>query len=157
MKIRSDRLGEITVEARDVLVAPEGLPGFPGPRRFHLARIAEDDPVIWLQDAEDSGLALPVIEPGSIISEYAPELPEAELDALGGPDADDLRFLLVLVIPSDPAGVTVNLRAPIAVNERRGIARQVILDDEAYPVRYRLFPHPEDASTTGGKTDAHPV
>ena len=157
MKIRSDRLGEISVEARDVLVAPDGLPGFPGPRRFHLVRIAEDDPVIWLQDAEDSELSLPVIDPGTIVLEYGPEVPDSELQALGVEDTGDLQYLLVLVIPSDPAGVTINLRAPIAINESRRIVRQIILDDEAYPVRYLLFREPEDATGTGGKTDAHSI
>jgi flagellar assembly factor FliW len=43
----------------------------------------------------------------------------------------------VVARPGD-AGVTVNLMAPVVINRATGIASQVILEDQDYPLRAPL-------------------
>jgi flagellar assembly factor FliW len=35
--------------------------------------------------------------------------------------------------------MTVNLAGPLVVNAESGQAVQIVLDDEAYPIRFRVF------------------
>jgi len=45
-------------------------------------------------------------------------------------------LLSVVTIRSDPLKVTANLRAPIVVNAKKMLAKQIILVDSDYPVQY---------------------
>lgn len=67
---------------------------------------------------------------------YSPELPDDRAAELGIATADQ-ALLLVVVTPSQQ-GSTVNLLAPIVVNRETGAAVQLVLDDDAFPVRAEL-------------------
>lgn len=67
---------------------------------------------------------------------YSPELPDERAAELGIDSADQAQ-LLVVVTPSQQ-GSTVNLLAPVVVNRGSGDALQLVLDDDAFPVRAEL-------------------
>lgn len=67
---------------------------------------------------------------------YSPELPDDRAAELGIVAAEE-ALLLVVVTPSQQ-GSTVNLLAPIVVNRGTGAALQLVLDDDAFPVRAEL-------------------
>jgi len=139
LQLASERLGEVTVSREDMVDLPEGLPGLPDMRQCYLVRREADAPVVWLQDAADESLTVPLLPPEAFIEDYCPALSPSDWDFLGLSEATGAEYYLVLVIPADPAGITVNLRAPIVRNPETGVARQVILSSEAYPIRYPLF------------------
>jgi flagellar assembly factor FliW len=53
-------------------------------------------------------------------------------------NAEDVVLLTIVTIRQTPFCVSVNLRAPIVVNAKKKIAKQVVLEDPAYPVRHYL-------------------
>ena len=62
----------------------------------------------------------------------SPELADALAGVLG---SDEVDVLLMLTIGSSLSDATANLRAPVVVAPSTGRAVQVILDDDALPIR----------------------
>ena len=152
MHIETTRFGALDVEERKVLTFPDGLPGFEGHRRFtlvphHTAEGGKGSPFVWLQSLEDGGLAFLAMEPHQAFPDYAPRVPRAEMEALAllseeqGEEAARPRLYSLLTIPpGDPAGITANLMAPVVVNPRARLAKQVVLNTDHYGLRHRLLP-----------------
>ena len=44
-----------------------------------------------------------------------------------------------MVVPEDVRAMTANLQAPLVINERDRLAKQVILTDDRFPLRYSVF------------------
>ncbi|MCT1477854.1 flagellar assembly protein FliW [Microbacterium sp. p3-SID336] len=103
---------------------------------FSLAPIDGADGLFALRAVADEALRLYLVDPNTVLAEYAPTLTDAQVDdlALGSPDD---ALLLVVAHPS-AEGVSVNLLAPVVVNKTTGTAAQVILEDQDYPVRAPL-------------------
>jgi flagellar assembly factor FliW len=114
-----------------------GMPGLEAYRDFTLAGI-DDSPVYWLQCDAEPEIALPVADAFAVAPTYSFKLSDADTLALGLRHAADALVLVVLTIPRGPGVITANLLAPIVVNRNTWTARQVILDDARYHLRYPL-------------------
>ena len=140
LSVTSSRFGEISYSEEDVLVFPRGIPAFEKHYNWLLAG-EEDNAIKWLQNIEDSDLALPVTTPDAVMPDYNAKIPEDELDLVGSKDFADLALLIVVSIPeAAPWDMTANLRAPILVNLKSRKAVQVIALNEEYPIRHVVFP-----------------
>jgi len=138
--VTSTRFGEIPYAEEDVLVFPRGIPAFEQHNKWILAG-EEDNAIKWLQNIEDSDLALPVTTPDAVMTDYNAKIPEDELNLVGSKDFADLALLIVVSIPeSAPWDMTANLRAPILINLKSRRAVQVIALNEEYPIRHVVFP-----------------
>lgn len=115
-------------------VAP--IPGFPESRRFVLVRLGDEGLLYALTSLDNPDLRFLVVPPAPFFPDYAPEIGDDTLELLGGPDADQL--LLLLVVTAGEAGTTVNLLAPIVVDQGHRRAVQVILTGSDLPVRAEL-------------------
>lgn len=71
------------------------------------------------------------------LPDYTPQLPAAELAAIGPVDGAPL----VLVVVNPGAVSTANLSAPIVANPATGVGVQVILDGSVWPLRHPLTPN----------------
>ncbi len=139
LKIETDKFGEVTAGEGDVLHLERGIPGFPDMRRVCLLRREEDEPIRWLLNLDDAAVAIPVVEARHIATRYLADIASEVCGVVGVKEIEDLDLYVILVIGSDPAGTTANLRAPILIDRQNGTARQVVLPSEEYPIRYRLF------------------
>ncbi len=130
-----------------VIHTPDGLPGFGAARRWAFERGPDDAIFGLLNNLDQPGIGLMVTEPWDLAPGYEPDLPDDELARIGVRDARDITLLVVATIPSNGAmdgsaegqqdGVIwLNLAAPITINSRTNIARQVILDRQGWPLRH---------------------
>jgi len=127
---------EATAAAEDTEIRfEEGIIGVPRARRFELLE-REGSPIRVLRCLDIDGFALPVIDPLLADTTYRPVLGprvhEALLLEAGEP------VLLLAVTTLEPTGPVANLRAPLVINVKRRLAKQVILDDRDYPLRAPL-------------------
>jgi flagellar assembly factor FliW len=125
--------------ALPVLGLTEPLPGFPGYRDYALVAADGQGLVFWLQSVDPTGPRFLAVPTASFFPDYAPALPrglrpELELEEGAEPDL----YCIVTVPDGDAARATANLRAPLAVNPARGLARQVVLTDGDHPIRRLL-------------------
>ena len=133
--IELPRFGTFTYRDSEVLTFPWGLPGFASQRRFVAISLAGQERFIWLQSLDDVSVALPTADPWSIFEDYAPQLPPYASASLEIERPEDFVALCVVVVTPNAAEMTMNLLAPIVVNLRSRLARQVMLETGGYTVR----------------------
>ena len=133
--IELPRFGTCTYRESEVLTFPWGLPGFGNHRRFLALSLEGQERFVWLQSLDDHAVAIPATDPWQIFPDYAPQLPGYALPSLGVDAAEDFVTLCVVVVTSGAAEMTMNLLAPVIVNLRTRVARQVTLERGDYSVR----------------------
>jgi flagellar assembly factor FliW len=142
IEIRTTRYGEMeTVEIAEetILTFPEGVPSFERHRRFALIQDPKLAPFAWLQSLHDPLVGFLVIEPGLLVRDYEFDISDPDVELLELSDASEAAVLSILVVPEDVRAMTANLQAPLIMNPRKRIAKQVILTDERFPLRYPVF------------------
>jgi flagellar assembly factor FliW len=126
----ADRIGQ-----EHILTFEDGIPGFPGSRRFVLVEVAEDSAFQLLQSVDEPDVALVVTVPWIFFPDYAPELSELERAALGIEHREDAIVFCPVTLDVEHETVFLNLLAPFVVNAATRRGRQVILLESGYPVR----------------------
>ena len=138
VSVNTSRFSEIQVDEDRILCFPEGIIGFEAFKRFAL--IAQgDSPFMWLQSVEEPSLAFLVTDPANYCQSYRPDFDEDVVKCLGASSPDEVGYLAIAAVPPDPSKATLNLRAPIAVNKRKRIGRQIVATDPAFLIKYRIF------------------
>ncbi len=129
------RFGECTYLDSEVIEFPWGLPGFGHLRRFIVLQVADQPGFIWLQSLDDVQTALPLTDPWSLFDDYDPHLPQYAKIALSIEQPEDFVLLCVVVVSKNAEEMTVNLLAPIVINLKTRIGRQVMLESTTYSIR----------------------
>jgi flagellar assembly factor FliW len=145
--IRTLSFGEIEVPENRILSFAEGLPGFPNHHRFVILSFDDLKPFEYLQALDEPPLAFLVINPFLVLTGYRMELSDPDLADLVAADPAELTVYAVANIPEDPSRATVNLFAPIVVNEKNRKGRQFLLHDSGYSVKHPLL---KSAEGSGG-------
>jgi len=138
-RIRSSRFGTLEVSADRIVHFVRPVIGFQHLERYAIVEDEESAPVLWMQALGAPDVLFPVADASLITGDYAIDLTDEEVGALGLERAEDARFLLILTLDPDPSAITVNLRAPIVWNTRGATAMQLVLNDAAlsltHPIR----------------------
>ncbi len=149
MILSNTRFGNIEISEEDVITFPEGLIGFPSTSKFVLITVKEDSAFRWLQSAEEPALAFLVADPFRFVPDYDVELPGHVQTQFAGLDSNAIVLFTTATIPKGkPKDLTLNLAGPIFIHAgcRKGF--QAVLENDAYTVRYRVFPQ-ADCVTDG--------
>jgi flagellar assembly factor FliW len=134
MEVLTTRFGIVDVEPGDVLLFPAGMLGLDDCQHWVLLADAENAWLGWLQSTTHADVALAVVVPRRFVPEYDVRVPRSELAPLALTDADDAQ-VLVVVGKNDHNTITLNLKAPLILNLRRRLGRQVI-HNGTYPLQY---------------------
>lgn len=140
MKHQTVYMGEVDIPDEEQIVFPAGLPGLPDCTRFTILFEEEMWPFYYLQSLEDPDLCFLTVDPFAFFSDYDFELPEAVVKQLAITSPDDIWVRNIVVVTDDFTQSTVNLQAPVVINHRRRLGRQVILNHPDYAVKQALFP-----------------
>ena len=129
------RFGPFHYTDAEAIVFPWGLPGFAGLRRFVVLTVPETQGYIWLQSLENLDVAIPLVDPWAIFTDYAPILPESAQQALQIESPSDFALMAVVLVENNGANSYLNLLAPVVINIRKMLGRQVLLEGSSYSVR----------------------
>lgn len=144
MLIETAVFGPIEVEEDNIFHMPDGLYGFDESNDYALITKQEEDvTLMWFQAVDATVPCFVVFNPVEVIDGYDPLVENTDLRALDCKDSADLEFLVIAVVPDDLTHITVNLKSPVALNRKNKKARQVILSNKEYPIKFPLFA-PED-------------
>lgn len=139
MVIENKKIKDLKIDKKDVIHFNEGIPGFEDYRDYVLLQEQDVPFVMTLQSIDDEAPSFVVIDPFAFVQNYNPKLSKKELKYFGTDNEEDLKFLLVTVIPKEMKDTVVNLKSPIIINAKTNNAKQIILENTEYPIRYRLF------------------
>lgn len=133
------KLGEIEVNEGKVLLFERGIPGFEHLRRFTIVELEQTKPFCWLVSLEDPMVALPIVNPWLVRVDYSFELSEADRKELKLENTEDVEVWAIVTIPRNaPNEATVNLLAPIVVNRKKNLAKQLLLEGSDYKLKHRI-------------------
>ena len=138
MRISTTRFGDISIDESRVIWMKWGMLGFEHLGKYVLLIQDEKIPFWWFQSVEDGSVAFVVINSLAVKQDYEPVISDDEVKSLEISSPGDVVLFSVVTIRSDPFKVTANLRAPIVVNSKKMLAKQIVLVDPDYPVQYPI-------------------
>jgi len=135
------RFGTIFVSRKSTITMQHGPLGYEACHSFALVdlpdpRLAHFKLLQSLDHADVSFIVVP-------LNVHSEAIDEADLDDARksiGAEEEHVMFLLIVTVRKEAAGVvmTANLRAPIALDRERRVARQCVLGNNKYPIRQPL-------------------
>jgi len=135
------RFGTVGYIDADVVLFEDGLVGFPEHKRFLLLCHKPDSPFRWLQSLDEPQLAFLITDPVNWVQAYAPVVAAEEVGLLGLVESSPRLVYVTVTIPAgQPKEMTLNLAGPIVNDVERRIAIQLVLQDETYTTKHRVFP-----------------
>jgi flagellar assembly factor FliW len=124
MKIKTYHFGEVEFAEDKVLTFEDGLFGFEELKKFVF--IKPDDSIFyWINSVDNPELAFPMFGVRIIDDNY--------------PQEENYEAFGIVVMNPDPLKITVNLKAPVYINQEAKVGFQKIIDTDQYPVYYNLF------------------
>ncbi len=139
MVVQTGRFGPIEISTDEIISIPSGILGFSNDQNFCLVDSGDDTLILWLQSLSNPHLAFPLLEPKVFKNDYVVRLSAAELRELKLSSIKDAAVFTILTIPSPMSEMTANLKAPVVINTRSKVAKQVVLQENDQPIKYPMF------------------
>jgi flagellar assembly factor FliW len=137
--VKTGRFGQLTIGNDEIIRIPQGVLGFPECTEFCLVDPGDETLILWLQSLQNPEVAFPLLEPKIFRPEYSARLSAAELRELKLENINQSAVFSILTIPGDVTQMTANLKAPLVINLKEQIARQVVLQENEYTIKHLMF------------------
>jgi len=130
----------LDLKPENIFTFPEGIPGFEKVKRFVILTHPEEAPFARLT-AVDFDLCFIVVIPWVIFPEYKPDIDDEDLKKIGSPLPEQLLILCIVNIPQGkPQESTMNLVAPLIINVKKGLGKQVIINNyKEYTSKFKIW------------------
>lgn len=139
MKLNTDILGAVEFEESEIIYFQDGLYGFEEMKRFILLAVdCEGLPFQWLQSIDDEHLSFVVTTPFAFYDPYEFEISDTIIEQLKVHSIEDLTIYVLIVLKEELEQSTMNLKAPLLINSKQLVGKQLILN-ETYPYKHYLF------------------
>lgn len=145
MLVKTERFGEITIEQDQVIHFPEGILGFEELQRYVVVEREGQGPIRFLQALDDGRIAFAVTDPTTFRPDYLPQLWDEDRAFLKCDSDEDLAVLVILTVPEEVREMTANLMAPVVINVKERVGRQVVQGLGEYSTRHRIVDEMERA------------
>lgn len=155
MLVQTGRFGQVElvdVPAAQVYEFYPGLGGFEDHHTYALITDTES-PVEWLQSTADPNVVFALLEPFIFQPEYTFEMADADAAALGLARPEDALVRTILTLRDSASEITANLLAPIVLNARTRLGRQIVLQDGEMAIRFPVLAGLQTVVETDGPPD----
>jgi flagellar assembly factor FliW len=119
--LNTRQFGRVTIDEKNIITLPQGMPGFSDMKKFIILDHEDIRPFHSFQSIDEESLAFIIMDPYLFKTDYAvdidPYLKEMDWEGTGN---DDL-FLYVIINASDPdpRRMTANLMGPLLINIKK--------------------------------------
>lgn len=138
MKIQTKFLGEIELTDDEVIDFPKGLPGFETEKKFALLPLEEDSPFRILQSINEEQIGFVLGYPFVFDKDYSFDISEEDKDFLSVKKEEDIIVYSIVSLKEPFHESTINMKAPLLMNLKNKVGKQIILHDEKYSLRYPI-------------------
>lgn len=128
----------------------KGIPGFPDLFRFILEQSDPKLPFATLQSLEDENISFLIGDPFVFFHDYEFDVTSDVESELEIKDISEVVVWAIITVRGSLAESTMNLKAPLIINNNRMYGKQIILNDPRYSLRQQL----PVSSDHGGAQDA---
>ena len=137
MKIKTRHFGEIEFDEKRIINFNEGIPGFRELKKYILIEDPES-PFVYLQSVEDGMVSFIIINPYLLKRDYTIEIKDTYISALGGCSAEAFCVFVIATVMDDFEEATVNLLAPIVIQNETRQGMQIILENTTYTTKHKI-------------------
>ena len=139
MLINTKYLGEVEIDASEILYFHQGLLGFQEYKEFVLLPLDADLPLALLQSTEEVSIGFIVALPFAFKQDYAFDLSDEDKYDLQIEKEEDVLTYSIVTLNETFADSTINLLAPVIINVNKKLGKQIVLQDsKAYPLRFPI-------------------
>ncbi|MFB5085905.1 flagellar assembly protein FliW [Psychrobacillus sp. PGGUH221] len=139
MNIETKFLGQVTIEETEIIQFQNGLPGFEDNKEFVILPLEKDSPFAILQSIKQQEIGFVIALPFVFKKDYAFDLTEEDREELQIDSSEDLITYSIVTLKEPFSSSTLNLQAPLLINHKQKIAKQLVLQDaNAYPLRFQI-------------------
>jgi len=135
--VQTQIAGPREVPASSILRFVTPLLGFDQLERF-ITFQTQEGPLHWLQSVDDPQVAFCLLAPFVAGMDVDMEISAADAVDIGSVNESEIEVFTVLVLEKDPSKIRTNLRAPILVCRRTGLAKQLVLSNAKLPIQFHL-------------------
>ncbi|MCM3773110.1 MULTISPECIES: flagellar assembly protein FliW [Priestia] len=139
MKISTSYHGDIEIDNQQTLTFNQGIPGFLEETKFVILPLPGAEAFQVLQSIQTKELAFIITDPFQFFLDYDFQLEPQEIEKLQLQQAEDAAVYVLLTMSDSVEKITANLQAPVIINTKQQLAKQVILMNTAYETKHRLF------------------
>lgn len=141
MLLRSNIYNDIEIKEEEIIKFKNGLYGLEHLKKFVLlGDISEpSNSLMYLHSTEDENICFLLVNPYNIVSDYDYGFDDNILNLLECEEKSDIMPLCIVVINKDIHNSTFNMRSPVLINKIKKLGLQVILDNNEYGIRQKLF------------------
>ncbi|MBO1224229.1 MAG: flagellar assembly protein FliW [Candidatus Scalindua sediminis] len=139
MLLKTRCFGEVEIKKEEIIKFTQPIVGFDEYKQYILMKNESIFPTFWLQSVDNPALAFPVVSPFVIDENYSIKLSVYDFEDINLKEFNDVIILTLLVVPQDLSLIRTNLRAPIIYNPMKKLAKQIVLQEEKYPVHFYVM------------------
>ena len=139
MLLKTRCFGEVEIKKEEIIKFTQPIVGFDEYKQYILMKNESIFPTFWLQSVDNPALAFPVVSPFVIDENYSIKLNVYDFEDINLKEFNDVIILTFLVVPQDLSLIRTNLRAPIIYNPMKKLAKQIVLQEEKYPIHFYVM------------------
>jgi flagellar assembly factor FliW len=139
MEIHHRHLGVTSYSEDEIIHFPQGLLGFLKFKRYILLENEELGPLLRMICVDHSDLFFPLLDPRLYCKDYKPNIAKRDLNDLLVENPQSLEMYSIVTLQPDAHLATANLSAPILVNRKQRIGKQLVLLDDRYSTKHRIL------------------
>lgn len=106
---------------------------------FVILPLPEAEAFQVLQSIQTKEVAFIITDPFQFFLDYDFQLEPQEIEKLQLQQVEDAAVYVLLTMSNSVEKITANLQAPVIINTKKQLAKQVILMNTAYETKHRLF------------------
>ena len=140
MILNTRHFGEIEIEEEEIITFADGVPGFEDLSKYVVIQNPDSEvPFNWLQSVEEQELAFVIVSPFIFKKDYDFELSKTVVEKLKIEEPNDVSVYSIVVVPDDITKMTANLMAPVIINNKTKMGKQVVLDNSNYHTKHFIL------------------
>ncbi|WP_219834399.1 flagellar assembly protein FliW [Paenibacillus sp. R14(2021)] len=139
MELQTSRFGKLTIAETKIYHFAQGLPGFEEQKSFVIIAPENDRPFAFLQSTQDEKLSFIISDPFLFYPDYDFELPESAVAELQITGTEQVLVRSIISVSKGLETATINLVAPVVINQDNCEGKQVVLGRSTYMARHPLF------------------
>lgn len=138
VQIETSRFGLLNVDEKEILSLPEGMIGFPDCVRYVFIKHKEGSPFFWLQSLDNPDLAFVMMDPLLLVPDYELNIIPEDTALLEMETAANgiQAWAIVNIGRREALEVTANLLAPVVINSRKMLGKQIVQFESPYDIRH---------------------
>lgn len=117
----------------------KGIPGFENLKNFKILDLEDNKQFKILQSIEEKNISFVVTSPFEIYKEYVIDLNDEIIRELEIKNSEDVLVLSIITLGETLEKSTLNLKAPLIINIKNNLGRQLILQSEKYETKHPLM------------------